>query len=162
MMVNEERKRLKTTKCEVFSYPMHGELKTVKESKKRQERYRNIGLSSQPKNVIIIAVPIFGFPWWQVWKKDGRIRRIMEMGKNVKPCDGDEDSDEDKDDDVDDGDGDGDVYDGEFYSQIWYIFVLGAAGDRQGGQQVQGDGGCRQGFDQTYDLQHFAIGTRKE
>ena len=128
-MVNEERKRLKTTKCEVFSYPMHGELKTVKESKKRQERYRNIGLSSPPKNVIIIAVPIFGFPWWQVWKKDGRIRRIMEMGKNVKPCDGDEDSDEDQDDDVDDGDGDGDVYDGEFYSQIWYIFVLDAAGD---------------------------------
>ena len=112
-MVNEERKRLKTTKCEVFSYPMHGELKTVKESKKRQERYRNIGLSSPPKNVIIIAVPIFGFPWWQVWKKDGRIRRIMEMGKNVKPCDGDEDSDEDQDDDVDDGDGDGDVYDGD-------------------------------------------------
>ena len=48
-MVNEERKRLKTTKCEVFSYPMHGELKTVKESKKRQERFRNIGLSSQQK-----------------------------------------------------------------------------------------------------------------
>ena len=52
--------------------------------------------------MIIIAFPIFGFPWWQVWKKDGRIRRIMEMGKNVKPCDGDEDSDYDQDDDVDD------------------------------------------------------------
>ena len=83
----------------------------------------------------------------------------MEMGKNVKPCDGDEDSDEDQDDDVDDGDGDGDVYDGEFYSQIWYIFVLDAAGHWQGGQQAQGDGAGRQAFDQTYD---FAIGTRKE
>lgn len=71
---------------------MHGELNTVKESKKET---RIVGLSWQPENVLIITVPIFGFPWWQVWKKDGRIRRIMEMGKNVKPCDGDEDSDKD-------------------------------------------------------------------
>ena len=141
---------------------MHGELNTVKESKKET---RIIGLSWQPENVLIITVPIFGFPWWQVWKKDGRIRRIMEMGKNVKPCDGDEDSDEDQDDGVDDGDGDADVHDSEFYSHIGYIrdmvFLLAAAGDTQGGQQVQGDGGGRQRFDQTYDLQHFAIGTRK-
>ena len=141
---------------------MHGELNTVKESKKET---RIIGLSWQPENLLIITVPIFGFPWWQVWKKDGRIRRIMEMGKNVKPCDGDEDSDEDQDDGVDDGDGDADVHDSEFYSHIGYIrdmfFLLAAAGDTQGGQQVQGDGGGRQGFDQTYDLQHFAIGTRK-
>ena len=140
---------------------MHGELNTVKESKKET---RIIGLSWQPENLLIITVPIFGFPWWQVWKKDGRIRRIMEMGKNVKPCDGDEDSDEDQDDGVDDGDGDADVHDSEFYSHIGYIrdmlFLLAAAGDTQGGQQVQGDGGGRQGFDQTY-LQHFAIGTRK-
>ena len=40
------------------------------------------------------------------------------MGKNVKPCDGDEDSDEDQDDDVDDGYGDADVNGNEFYSQI--------------------------------------------
>ena len=141
---------------------MHGELNTVKESKKET---RIIGLSWQPENVLIITVPIFGFPWWQVWKKDGRIRRIMEMGKNVKPCDGDEDSDEDQDDGVDDGDGDADVHDSEFYSHIGYIrdmvFLLAAAGDTQGGQQVQGEGGGLQGFDQTYDLQQFAIGTRK-
>ena len=53
------------------------------------------------------------------------------MGKNVKPCDGDEDSDEDQDDGVDDGDGDADVHDSEFYSHIGYIrdmlFLLAAA-----------------------------------
>ena len=70
------------------------------------------------------------------------------MGKNVKPCDGDEDSDEDQDDGVDDGDGDADVHDSEFYSHIGYnrdmVFLLAAPGDRQGGQQVQGDRGGRQ------------------
>ena len=137
----------------------------VKHCKRKQERDKNHRSVLATRKFAHHHCSHFGFPWWQVWKKDGRIRRIMEMGKNVKPCDGDEDSDEDQDDGVVDGDGDADVHNSKFYSHIGYIrdmvFLLAAAGDTQGGQQVQGNGGGRQGFDQTYDLQHFAIGTRK-
>ena len=32
-------------------------------------------------DIIVIIIQIFSLSRWQVWKKDGRIRRIMEMGK---------------------------------------------------------------------------------
>ena len=32
-------------------------------------------------DTIVIIIQIFSLSRWQVWKKDGRIRRIMEMGK---------------------------------------------------------------------------------